>query len=123
VSSLAAERRPGFVLHNKAKTVTVDLNLGGTFDIMIYYISKVFWLIAAPTSALILVNVFATFWALLDGSTFAAWLAAAAACGLVIAAFTPIGFALMIPLENRFALSSLSESLGDFNQQTFCKAA
>ena len=69
-----------------------------------------FWLIAAPTSALILVNVFATFWALLDGSTFAAWLAAAAACGLVIAAFTPIGFALMIPLENRFALSSLSES-------------
>ena len=64
---MAAERRPGFVLHNKAKTVTVDLNLGGTFDIMIYYISKVFWLIAAPTSALILVNVFATFWALLDG--------------------------------------------------------
>jgi len=60
---------------------------------MIYYISKVFWLIAAPTSALILVNVFATFWALLDGSTFAAWLAAAAACGLVIAVFTPIGFA------------------------------
>ena len=77
---------------------------------MIYYISKVFWLIAAPTSALILVNVFATFWAVLDGSTFAAWLAAAAACGLVIAAFTPIGFALMVPLENRFALSSLSES-------------
>ena len=76
---------------------------------MIYYISKVFWLIAAPTSALILVNTFATFWALLGGSTFAAWLAAAAACGLVIAAFTPIGFALMI-LENRFALSSLSES-------------
>src|SRR6516164_11382306 len=49
---------------------------------------------------------------LLGGSTFAAWLAAAAAaaCGLVIAAFTPIGFALMIPLENRFALSPLSES-------------
>jgi uncharacterized SAM-binding protein YcdF (DUF218 family) len=84
--------------------------LGGTFDIMIYYISKAFWLIAAPTSALILVNMLATFWALLGGSTFAAWLAAAAACGLVIAAFTPIGFALMIPLENRFALSSLSES-------------
>jgi hypothetical protein len=112
VSSLAAERRPGFVLHNKARTVIVDLTRGslvGTFDIMIYYISKVFWLIAAPTSALILVNMFATFWALLGGSTFAAWLAAAAACGLVIAAFTPIGFALMI-LENRFALSSLSES-------------
>jgi uncharacterized SAM-binding protein YcdF (DUF218 family) len=84
--------------------------LEGTFDIMIYYISKVFWLIAAPASALILVNVFATFWAVLDGSTFAAWLAAAAASGLVIAVFTPIGLALMVPLENRFALSSLSES-------------
>jgi len=49
---------------------------------------------------------------LLGGSTFAAWLAAAAAaaCGLVIAAFTPIGSALMIPLENRFALSPYSES-------------
>jgi len=38
VSSLAAERRPGSVLHNKARTVIVDLtrgSLGGTFDIMI----------------------------------------------------------------------------------------
>jgi uncharacterized SAM-binding protein YcdF (DUF218 family) len=77
---------------------------------MIYYVSKAFWLIVAPTSALILINAVATFWAVLDGSTFAAWLAAAAACGLVIAAFTPIGFALMVPLENRFALSSLSDS-------------
>jgi uncharacterized SAM-binding protein YcdF (DUF218 family) len=83
--------------------------LGGTFDIMIYYISKVFWLIVAPTSALILINVVATFCAVLDGSTFAAWLAAAAACGLVIAAFTPIGFSIMVPLENRFALLSLSD--------------
>src|SRR5262249_34729042 len=74
---------------------------------MIYYFSKAFWLIVAPTSVLILINVVATIWAVMDGSTFAAWLAAAAACGLVIAAFTPIGFALMVPLENRFASLSL----------------
>jgi uncharacterized SAM-binding protein YcdF (DUF218 family) len=72
---------------------------------MIYYVSKVFWLIAAPTSALVLINAIAAFWAVLHGSTSAAWLAAAAASGLVIAAFTPLGVALMVPLENRFALS------------------
>lgn len=76
---------------------------------MIYYVSKLFWLIAAPTSALILINVVAALWAVLDGSTSAVWLAAAAACGLVIAAFTPIGVALMVPLENRFGFS-LSDS-------------
>jgi uncharacterized SAM-binding protein YcdF (DUF218 family) len=79
---------------------------------MIYYGSKVFWLIAAPTSALILITAIAAFWAVLHGSTCAAWLAAAAACGLVIAAFTPIGVALMVPLENRFAFS-LPDSQAD----------
>jgi uncharacterized SAM-binding protein YcdF (DUF218 family) len=83
--------------------------LGETLNVMIYYISKLFWQIAAPTSALILINVVASFWAVVDESAFAGWLAAAAACGLVIAAFTPIGLALMVPLENRFALSSLSD--------------
>jgi uncharacterized SAM-binding protein YcdF (DUF218 family) len=72
---------------------------------MIYYVSKWFWLIAAPTRALVLINAIAAFWAVLHGSTSAAWLAAAAASGLVIAAFTPIGVALMVPLENRFAFS------------------
>ena len=72
---------------------------------MMYYVSKWFWLIAAPTSALVLINAIAAFWAVLHGSTSAAWLAAAAASGLVIAAFTPIGVALTVPLENRFARS------------------
>jgi uncharacterized SAM-binding protein YcdF (DUF218 family) len=72
---------------------------------MIYYVSKVFWRIAAPTSALILINAIASFWAVLHGSTYAAWLAAAAASGLLIAAFTPIGVALGPPLENRFKFS------------------
>jgi uncharacterized SAM-binding protein YcdF (DUF218 family) len=72
---------------------------------MIYHGSKLFWLIAAPTRALILITAIAACWATLQGSTCAAWLAAAAACGLVIAAFAPIGVALMVPLENRFGLS------------------
>ena len=72
---------------------------------MTYYLSKVFWLLAAPTSALILIGGTTTLWAVLGSSECAAWLAAAAACGLVIAAFTPIGLALAVPLENRFPFS------------------
>jgi uncharacterized SAM-binding protein YcdF (DUF218 family) len=69
---------------------------------MIYYVSKVFWLIAAPTSGLVLISAIAALWAVLRGSNCAAWLAAAMACGLVIGTFTPIGFALTSPLEYRF---------------------
>ena len=69
---------------------------------MTYYLSKVFWRFAAPTSALVLTSGSATLWAVLDDSRCAAWLAAAAACGLVIGAFTPIGLALTVPLEYRF---------------------
>ena len=70
---------------------------------MTYYVSKVFWLLGAPTSALIPISGSATLWAVLGNSKCAAWLAAAAACGLVIGAFTPIGLA--VPLEYRFAPS------------------
>src|SRR5215831_16013086 len=69
---------------------------------MIYYVSKVFWLIAAPTSALVLISAITALWAVLGSSKCAAWLAAAATCGLIIGAFTPIGLALTVPLENRF---------------------
>ena len=69
---------------------------------MAYYLSKVFWLLAAPTSALVLITGTATLWAVLGSSKCAAWLAAAAACGLFIGAFAPIGLALAVPLENRF---------------------
>src|SRR5215469_16989287 len=72
---------------------------------MTYYLSKVFWRFAAPTSALVLISESATLWAVLDNSKFAVWLAAAAACALIIAAFTPIGLALTVPLEFRFAPS------------------
>ena len=74
---------------------------------MTYYVSKVFWLFAAPTSALVLIGAGAALWAVLGNSICAAWLAAAMACGLVIGAFTPIGLALTVPLENRFSFSRL----------------
>jgi uncharacterized SAM-binding protein YcdF (DUF218 family) len=72
---------------------------------MIYYVSKVFWLIAAPTNALVLIGAIAAFWAALCSKNCVAWLAAAVACGLLIGTFTPIGIALTVPLENRFAFS------------------
>src|SRR6516162_540483 len=72
---------------------------------MIYYVSKVFWLIAAPTNALVLISAIAAFWAVLRSPNCVAWLAATAACGLLIATFTPIGLALTVPLEYRFPLS------------------
>jgi uncharacterized SAM-binding protein YcdF (DUF218 family) len=78
---------------------------------MTYYVSKAFWLFAAPTSALILISAGAAIWALLGSSNGAAWLSAAAACGLVIGAFTPIGLALTMPLENRFPLSPVDPQI------------
>jgi uncharacterized SAM-binding protein YcdF (DUF218 family) len=72
---------------------------------MTYYASKMFWLLAAPTSALILISAIAALWAVLGSSKCAAWVAAAAACVLAIGAFTPIGLALTVPLENRFPFS------------------
>jgi len=71
---------------------------------MIYYVGKAFWLLAAPTSALILISASAGLFAVLGNSPSAAWLAMTAACGLIIAAFTPIGLALTMPLETRFPL-------------------
>ena len=72
---------------------------------MIYYVSKVFWRIAAPTNALVLISAIVAFWAVLHSPNCVAWLAAAVACGLVIGTFTPIGAVLTMPLEYRFAAS------------------
>ena len=72
---------------------------------MTYYVSKMFWLLAAPTNALVLIGAIAAFWAVLRRSNCVTWLAAAVACGLVIGTFTPIGLALIVPLEYKFAFS------------------
>jgi len=73
---------------------------------MLYYVSKVFWLIAAPTNALVLISAIVAFWAVWRSPNFVTWLAAAVACGLVVGTFTPIGIALAVPLEYRFRFSS-----------------
>jgi uncharacterized SAM-binding protein YcdF (DUF218 family) len=72
---------------------------------MIYYVSKVVWLMGAPTNALVLISVITAFWAALRRPNCVAWLAAAFTCGLTIGTFTPIGTALTVPLEFRFAFS------------------
>jgi len=69
---------------------------------MFYFFSKLFWLIAAPTTALLLLTVGASFWTALRKSRRAAWLAAIGASGLAIGGLTPASSWLMIPLENRF---------------------
>ena len=61
---------------------------------MIYYVSRVFCLIATPTNALVLISAIAAFWAVLRSPNRVAWSAAVLACGLVIGTFTPIGVAL-----------------------------
>jgi uncharacterized SAM-binding protein YcdF (DUF218 family) len=73
--------------------------------LVIYYISKVFWLIAAPTNALVLISAIAASWAVLRSPNGVTLLAATVACGLVIGTFTPIGVALTVPLERRFPFS------------------
>ena len=77
--------------------------MGSTIEMSMFYVlSKLFWLVAAPTTALVLLTAGATFWTALRRSKRAAWLAAIGACGLVIAGFTPVSTWLLLPLENRF---------------------
>src|SRR5262245_52788422 len=64
--------------------------------------SQLFWLLAAPTNALVLISAIAAFWVVLRRPKCVTWLAAAVACGLVIGTFTPISVALRMPLEYRF---------------------
>jgi uncharacterized SAM-binding protein YcdF (DUF218 family) len=70
---------------------------------MFYALSKLVWFFAAPSNALILLVVAASVCALLRYRRAAYGLAAAAVVFLFIAALTPLGVALLLPLENRFA--------------------
>jgi uncharacterized SAM-binding protein YcdF (DUF218 family) len=60
------------------------------------------WPIFAPSNVLILITAAAAVFALLLQSKLAAWLAAIGGCALVIGGFTPVGYWLILPLENRF---------------------
>jgi uncharacterized SAM-binding protein YcdF (DUF218 family) len=69
---------------------------------MFYLLSKVSWLVVAPTTALILITAAASLWSAIRSSKWAAQLAAIGACGLLVAGFTPLGTWLTVPLEIRF---------------------
>jgi uncharacterized SAM-binding protein YcdF (DUF218 family) len=69
---------------------------------MFYPISKAIWLVGAPSNILIFITAAATIWAALRASKLAAWLAVIGACALAIGGFTPVGYWLTLPLENRF---------------------
>lgn len=69
---------------------------------MFYLISKLIWLVVAPTNAIILITAAAALWAALRVSKSVAWLAAAGACALLIGGFTPVCYWLTRPLEIRF---------------------
>jgi uncharacterized SAM-binding protein YcdF (DUF218 family) len=99
------DNEPNLLEHGPLSEVRKTLSQGGTTGYPIYYVSKVFWLIAAPTNALVLISGIAAFWAALRSPNWVSWLAAAVACGLGIGTFTPIGAALTVPLEFRFAFS------------------
>jgi len=90
---------------------TVARKLG----IMIYYVSKVFWLIAAPTNALVLISAIVVSW-IVRRRNCVAWSAAAVAYGLV-------GLALTVPLESRFFPFSLPDSLSPLTASSFSAAA
>ena len=91
---------------------TVARKLG----IMIYYVSKVFWLIAAPTNALVLISAIVVSWIVVRRRNCVAWSAAAVAYGLV-------GLALTVPLESRFFPFSLPDSLSPLTASSFSAAA
>jgi uncharacterized SAM-binding protein YcdF (DUF218 family) len=69
---------------------------------MFYLVSNLIWPLVAPSNAFILITAATTCWAVFWQSKLAAWLAVAGACALVIGGFTPVGYWLMLPLENRF---------------------
>jgi uncharacterized SAM-binding protein YcdF (DUF218 family) len=69
---------------------------------MFFLVSKVFWLIAEPVGALVLIACVGVALAFTRWARIGRWLSTLAAFGLLIIVFTPIGSALLLPLENRF---------------------
>lgn len=67
---------------------------------MFFITSKLFWLIAAPSSLLLLLLALGLF---LSRMRFGRQLTALAASVLLVAAFSPLGELMLIPLEERFA--------------------
>ncbi|SEF14644.1 Uncharacterized SAM-binding protein YcdF, DUF218 family [Rhizobiales bacterium GAS191] len=69
---------------------------------MFYFFSKASWLFGTPMDTLLLFAVITTLYSALGASRRAAILAAIGILVFSIASFTPVGYLLMFPLENRF---------------------
>jgi uncharacterized SAM-binding protein YcdF (DUF218 family) len=69
---------------------------------MFFPVSKIFWLIAEPVTVLVLVAGVGVALAFTRWASIGRRLSALAVLGLLIILFTPIGVALLRPLENRF---------------------
>jgi uncharacterized SAM-binding protein YcdF (DUF218 family) len=69
---------------------------------MFFPVSKIFWLIAEPVTFLVLVASVGVALTFTRGFRMGRRLSALAVLGLLIIVFTPIGAALLLPLENRF---------------------
>jgi uncharacterized SAM-binding protein YcdF (DUF218 family) len=69
---------------------------------MFYVLSKVSWVITAPTSLIVLVCGITMLWSLLRGGRYAIRLTAASVIALFVLCFTPASLWIARPLESRF---------------------
>ena len=70
---------------------------------MFFYASKLFWFLAAPTNALVLLALLGASLAFTRWARPARWLVLTAVLGLFLAAMSPLSSWLLRPLEDRFA--------------------
>lgn len=75
---------------------------------MFFNASKLFWFLAAPTNALVLLTLLAALMMFTRFARPARWLALATSFGLILAAMSPLPYWLMRPLEDRFPKATLN---------------
>lgn len=78
---------------------------------MFFYPSKLFWLMAAPTNALVLLALFGSLLLFTRFARLGRWLGLGAAIGLLAMSAGPLGYWLMRPLEDRFPRPPLPEDV------------
>lgn len=69
---------------------------------MFFQLSKLFWFVAAPTNALVLLALLGTIMLFTRASRLGRWLALGGTVGLLICGMSPVSNWLMRPLEDRF---------------------
>ena len=69
---------------------------------MFFYLSKLFWFVAQPTNALVLLSLLGSVLLFTRFAPPGRWLALTAACGLIVGGMSPLPYWLIRPLEDRF---------------------